>query len=66
MRVSSLRRKGLSVHDGCIFWGTRVVMQELHEGLPDICCMKSLARMFLWWPGLDKDCKEFVRLCHSC
>ena len=69
------KKEELSVHEGCILWGTRVVvppqgreliMQELHEGHPGICRMKSLARMFVSWPGLDKDCDEFVRLCHSC
>ena len=28
--------------------------------------MKSLARMYVWWPGLDKDIEESVRLCNEC
>ena len=46
------RKDELSVQDGCILWGSRVVtpqagraavMRELHEGHPGICRMKSLA-----------------------
>ena len=43
-----------------------LVMQELHEGHPGICCMESLTRMLVWWPGLDKVCEDFIRMCHSC
>ena len=28
--------------------------------------MKALARMYVWWPGLDKDIEESVRLCREC
>ena len=28
--------------------------------------MKQLARRYLWWPGLDKEIEETVKLCHSC
>ena len=50
----SSRRLELSCFDGCIVWGTRIViplpgreavLQELHEGHPGITRMKSLARM---------------------
>ena len=46
------RRNELSVEDGCILWGNRVVvpavgrarvMEELHSGHPGISRMKSLA-----------------------
>lgn len=54
MRQFSAKKGELSVHKGCILWGTRVavpsqgremVLQELHEGHPGICRMKSLDRM---------------------
>ena len=69
------RRNELSVHSGCILWGTRVVvptpgrqavLQELHEGHPGICRMKSFARMYVWWPGLDDDIEKSVRICMPC
>ena len=28
--------------------------------------MKALARSFVWWPGIDLDIEESVRLCEVC
>ncbi len=56
-------------------WGTRVVvpppgrdavLQELHEGHPGITRMKSLARMYVWWPVITADIEKSVRLCQEC
>lgn len=47
--------------DGCLLWGSRVivpppgqaqVMEELHDAHPGVSRMKSLARLFGWWPGM--------------
>jgi len=65
----------LSVHEGCILWGNRVVippqgrnavLQELHEGHLGMCKMKGLARMYVWWPKIDANIEEAVRLCPTC
>ena len=65
----------LSVEDGCILRGSRVivppalrdkVLNQLHDGHPGTVKMKSLARQYVWWPGLDKDLEEKVRLCTPC
>ena len=65
----------LTVQDGCLLWGSRVVipqpgrkqlLQELHEGHPGISRMKSLARTFLWWPGMDANIEEMVKRCSEC
>ena len=64
----------LNLHDGCILWGSRVVvppsgreriLDELHEGHPGISRMKSLARSFVWWPGLDKSLEQKVKTCDA-
>ena len=69
------RRTELSVMDGCILWGNRVVipatgqaklLHELHEGHPGMSRMKSLARGFLCWPGMDNQIEEMVKGCTSC
>ncbi|XP_026540268.1 uncharacterized protein K02A2.6-like [Notechis scutatus] len=60
---------------GCILWGDRVVIPErlqekvlcmLHEGHPGIVKMKSLARSYVWWPGMDKDIETWVGTCTKC
>lgn len=28
--------------------------------------IKSLATMFLWWPGIDNNIDQCVRTCHEC
>ena len=71
----SSKRNELSIHQGCLTWGSRVVippqgreavLQELHEGHPGMTKMKSLARMYVWWPNLEKDIESFVQSCHQC
>ena len=65
----------LSVEDGCILWGARVVvppqgrrdvLRLLHEGHPGETRTKMLARMYLWWPRLDDDIRELVTACGKC
>ena len=57
----SSRSIELSVLDGCILWGSRVVvprqgqqaaLQELHTAYPGMTTMKALARMYVWWPWI--------------
>jgi len=71
----SSRRLELSSFDGCVLWGSRVVipppcrqavLMELHEGHPGITRMKSLARMYVWWPGINTDIEKSVCLCREC
>ena len=42
------------------------VLQQLHEGHPDNVKIKSLARQFVWWPGLDRDLEGQVGHCIPC
>ena len=69
------KKDELSLYEGCILWGTRVVVPtpgreavliELHEGHPGIVRMKGLSRMYVWWPGIGKDIEQTVRGCTEC
>ena len=60
---------------GCLLWGIRVivpeklkqrVLDELHMDHLDIVRMKSKARSYIWWPGVDQNIKEVVRSCLAC
>ena len=64
-----------SIHNGCILWETRVTVpppgrsrtiEQLHESHPGICRMKSLARSYVWWPGMDWELEAKVRACEVC
>ena len=69
------RKDELSLQNGCILWGSRVVippnlrpriMSELHSSHAGSSRMKELARTYLWWPNLDKDLKELCNSCPDC
>ncbi|XP_033637865.1 uncharacterized protein K02A2.6-like [Asterias rubens] len=69
------RKTELSIQDGCIMWGSRVVIppqgrqrlvEELHESHPGVSCMKSLGRSYVWWPCMDKDIESKVKQCSPC
>ena len=53
-----------------MLWGIRVVMPEkwrekllleLHRDHPGICKMKSFARSYMWWPGMDKNIEDLAK-----
>ncbi len=46
--------------------GHKVVLQELHEGYLGMTKTKSLARMYVWWPGIDKAMEKSVQECCHC
>lgn len=65
----------LSVEDGCLLRGSRVViplkghaqiLQILHEGHPGTNRMKNLARSYVWWPKIDSDIESEIQNCGSC
>ena len=65
----------LSVLDGCILWGARVVvpppgqksvLEELHETHLGASKMKALARSYIWWPKMDNSIKGVAKRCPSC
>ncbi len=53
-------------------WGLRVVvplklrsqvLEELHVGHLGVVKIKSLARSFVWWPGIDQQIEQFAMHC---
>ena len=60
----------LSTGNGCIMWGSRVVLpesghkqvlEELHESHIGRSRMKSLARSYVWWPRMDQVIETLLR-----
>ena len=69
------KRLELSLADGVILWHRRVVVPTalqarvlalLHEGHAGIVRMKSLARSYVWWPGLDDQLDMLTKDCLEC
>ena len=69
------RRTELSLQDGCVLWGARVlipapgrvgILQELHVTHPGMSRMKALARSYVYWPSIDKDIERLVSDCATC
>ncbi|XP_061892242.1 uncharacterized protein K02A2.6-like [Entelurus aequoreus] len=70
-----MRRDELTVIQGCLLWGSRVVvppalrpqlLKELHAGHPGMVKMKAIARSHVWWPGLDAQIEQQARTCSTC
>ena len=68
-------RDKLMVEGDCLMWGIHViiprrhqshVLKELHQDHPGSLQMKSLARSYVWWPGMDKDIENTAKSCVSC
>ena len=75
MTPSNCRKDELSIQDGCVLWGSRVVvpkkgqpkvLDRLHQGHPGMARMKSLARSIVWWPGIDADITSKIQGCRQC
>lgn len=69
------KRESLYIVKNCIMSGDRLVIpsklrdpiiKQLHKGHPGIVNMKSIARSYVYWPGIDKQLEEFVKQCSSC
>nr|VZI06583.1 unnamed protein product [Spirometra erinaceieuropaei] len=75
LRQLFLRRASLSVVDSCLTFADRVVipsslrptvLRQFHAGHPSTSRMKSIARSFAYWPGIDGDIDDLVRRCSRC
>ena len=65
----------LSVEQDCVLRGSRVViptdlrervLSEIHADHQGIVRSKSIARTFVWWPGIDKNIELYVKKCENC
>ena len=75
LRPYRQHKEELSLQDGCILWGSRVVVpeqdrklviEELHAEHQGMSRMKSLGRSIVWWPNMDADVEEHVKRCDVC
>ena len=66
------KRTQLTLRNGCLIWGLRVVIPQkykqavlklLHTGHPGTTRMKSLARLHVWWPDIDKNIECHTSVC---
>ena len=71
----SMRRDQLSVCQRTLMCGSRVivppklrgrVLENLHEGHLGTVKMKSLARSYVWWPGIDRQIEDITKTCAGC
>jgi hypothetical protein len=69
------RAEELTVEDGCILWGGRVVippklrektLQDLHLALVGASRMNLFARGYCWWPLMDSQIRDLVAQCDAC
>ena len=69
------RANELAVDNGCLLWGSRViippslrgtVLNELYQVHLGMSRMKSLACCYCWWPSMDTEIEQCVRACKDC
>ena len=69
------RKTELSVLDGCVLWGSCIiipsegrtqVLDELHDSHTGMSKMKMLVRACVWWPNLDNDIEQLAKCCPNC
>ena len=75
MKPFKSRETELGLEGNCLMWGNRIViptklqptiLTSLHENHPGISRMKSIARSYVWWNGLDKAIETLAQSCLSC
>ena len=66
------KRLKLAVNNGVLIWDSRVVipptlqvilLKDLQLEHTGMVCMKQLARQYVWWPSIDRDIEDTVKLC---
>jgi len=68
-------RQELCTYGNLLLRGTRIiipkelrkrVLELAHKGHQGIVKTKSMLRIKVWWPGMDKEAKRLCRTCHGC
>jgi transposase InsO family protein len=68
-------RDSLTTENGCLFHGSRLVipsklrpkvLELIHTGHFGMQRMKQLARTAVYWPRIDDDIEQEVRMCETC
>ncbi|XP_055526980.1 uncharacterized protein K02A2.6-like [Wyeomyia smithii] len=66
------RRESLSIVVDCLIYGDRLVipakfrdrvLRLLHKGHPGVERMRSVARSYVYWPGIEEQISQCVRSC---
>lgn len=69
------KRAELSTEQGCIVWGSRVVvplnlrikvLELFHNSHSGIVQTKMLMRNFCWWPKMNDDIEKIIMQCSKC
>ena len=69
------RRNKFTVEAKCLLRGRKVLvpeklqstaLKELHTAHPSVVRMKFIARIRVWWSGIDKKIEEMVKGCFPC
>ena len=69
------KQEEITIESGCLLWGIQVIipkslqdrmLQTLHQNHPGVARMKSIARSYMWWLGIDKDIENLAKSCLPC
>ena len=69
------KRLDLTHEDGILLWTIKVIIPEslrslllrdLHAEHLSRVKIKQLTRKYLWWPRIDIEIKEIIKLCAAC
>lgn len=75
LRLYWAERAFLTVHDGLLLKGTRLVipsamrndvLAKIHEGHQGVVKCRERARQSVWWPGLSQQLNGLVQNCRTC
>lgn len=75
LQIFKSKQDEITLEFDCLLWGIRViipqslqaiVLQSLHASHPGITRMKSIARSYFWWSGLDRDIEMLAKSCNAC